>query len=133
MPYVHLVVGLALAEFLLFAVLVTKARIRYEVPAPAITGNEFFERYFRVHMNTLEQLVVFLPAILIFAHYLSPYIAAALGLVFIIGRLVYLQGYVKDPKKREFGFILSVLPNAILLGGAIYGALRALWITGFTG
>jgi glutathione S-transferase len=133
MPYVHLVVGLALAEFLLFAVLVTKARIRYKVPAPAITGNEFFERYFRVHMNTLEQLVVFLPAILIFAHYLSPYIAAALGLVFIIGRLVYLQGYVKDPKKREFGFILSVLPNAVLLGGAIYGALRALWITGFTG
>ena|ERR1700761_740273 len=133
MPYVHLVVGLALAEFLLFAVLVTKARIRYKVPAPAITGNEVFERYFRVQMNTLEQLVVFLPAILIFARYLSPYIAAALGLVFIIGRLVYLQGYVKDPKKREFGFILSVLPNAILLAGAIYGAVRALWITGFTG
>jgi uncharacterized MAPEG superfamily protein len=133
MPYVHLVVGLALAEFLFFAVLVTKARIRYEVPAPAITGNEVFERYFRVQMNTLEQLVVFLPAILIFARYLSPYIAAALGVVFIIGRLVYLQAYVKDPKKRELGFILSMLPNAILLGGAIYGALRALWITGLTG
>jgi glutathione S-transferase len=133
MPYVHLVVGLALAEFLLFAVLVTKARIRYKVPAPAITGNEVFERYFRVHTNTLEQLVVFLPAILIFAHYLSPYIAAALGVVFIIGRLVYLQGYVKDPKKRELGFILSILPNAILLAGAIYGALRALWVTRLTG
>src|ERR1700742_174519 len=133
MAYVHLVIGLALVEFLFFALLVTRARIRYKVPAPAITGNAIFELYFRVHMNTLEQLVVFLPAILIFAHYLSPYIAAALGVVFIIGRLVYLQGYVTDPKKRELGFILSILPNAILLGGAIYGALRALWITGLTG
>jgi uncharacterized membrane protein YecN with MAPEG domain len=128
MPYVHLVIGLALVEFLFFAVQVTRARIRYGVPAPAVTGNEIFERYFRVQMNTLEQLVVFVPAILLFSQYLSPYLAAALGLVFVIGRLVYLFGYVKDPKKREAGFILSILPNAILLGGAIFGALRAVFI-----
>src|ERR1700744_5748339 len=129
MPYVHLVIGLALVEFLFFAVAVTRARIRYKVPAPAIAGNEIFERYFRVQMNTLEQLVVFLPAILIFAHYLSPYVAAALGALFVIGRLVYLFGYVKDPKKRGLGFILSILPNAVLLAGAIYGSVKAILVT----
>ena len=125
MPYVHIVIGLALVEFLYFAVAVSRARVRYGVPAPATTGNEIFERYFRVQMNTLEQLVIFIPSILIFSQYLSPYLAAALGAVFIIGRLVYLFSYVKDPKTREVGFILTIAPTAILLVGAIFSAARA--------
>jgi uncharacterized membrane protein YecN with MAPEG domain len=127
MPYVHMVIGLALLEFLYFGFEVARARGRYKVPAPATTGNEIFERYFRVQMNTLEQLVVFIPSVLIFGQYLSPYIAAALGVVFLIGRLVYLFGYVKDPKKREAGFLLSAAPTFILLLGAIVGAARAAW------
>jgi len=125
MPYVQLVIGLALLEFLFFAIEVTRARTRYKVPAPATTGNEVFERYFRVQMNTLEQLVLFIPSILIFAQYISPYVAAALGVVFVIGRLIYFMGYVKDPKKREMGFVLSFLPTVILLVGAVIGAARA--------
>jgi glutathione S-transferase len=125
MPYVHIVIGLALVEFMYFGFAVAQARGRYKVPAPATTGNEMFERYFRVQMNTLEQLVVFIPSILIFGQYLSPYLAAALGAVFVVGRLVYLAGYVKDPKKREAGFILSAVPTTILLVGAIFGAARA--------
>lgn len=125
MPYVHIVVCLALAEFLYFAIAVAGARGRYKVAAPAVTGNEIFERYFRVQMNTLEQLIVFVPAIILFAQYLSPHIAAALGAVFLIGRLVYFFTYVKDPKKRELGYVLSFLPTVILLGGAIFGAARA--------
>jgi glutathione S-transferase len=125
MPYVHMVIGLALVEFLGFAFAVTRARVRYKVVAPAVSGNEIFERYFRVQMNTLEQLVVFIPSIWIFAQYQNPYLAAALGGVFIIGRLVYLVTYVKDPRKRELGYILSVTPNSILLAGAILGAARA--------
>ena len=125
MPYVHIVIGLALVQFLFFAVGVTRARVRYKVPAPATTGNEMFERYFRVQMNTLEQLVVFIPSILIFGQYLSPYLAAAIGAVFLIGRLVYQFAYVKDPKKREAGFLLSVIPTVILSIGAIFGAARA--------
>jgi hypothetical protein len=78
-------------------------------------------------MNTLEQLVVFIPSVLIFGQYLSPYLAAALGVVFLIGRLVYLFGYVKDPKKREVGFLLSAAPTLFLLLGAIVGAARAAW------
>jgi uncharacterized membrane protein YecN with MAPEG domain len=125
MPYVHIVIGLALVEFMYFGLAVAQARSRYKVSAPATTGNEMFERYFRVQMNTLEQLVVFIPSILIFGQYLSPYLAAALGAVFVVGRLVYFAGYVKDPKKREAGFILSAVPTTILLVGAIFGAARA--------
>lgn len=125
MPYVHIVIGLALIEFFGFGLAVARARGRYNVPAPATTGNEMFERYFRVHMNTLEQLVILIPSILIFGQYFSPYFAAALGVVYLIGRLVYLFAYVKDPKKREAGFTLSVVPTLILLIGAIFGAARA--------
>jgi uncharacterized membrane protein YecN with MAPEG domain len=125
MPYVHIVIGLALVEFLGFGLAVAGARGRYKVAAPAVTGNEMFERYLRVQMNTLEQLIVFIPSILLFGHYMSPYIAAGLGVIFLIGRLVYFFTYVKDPKSRELGFILTIGPNTILLGGAIVGAVRA--------
>lgn len=125
MPYVHIVIALALLEFLYFGFAVAKARGRYKVVAPSTTGDENFERYFRVQMNTLEQLVVFVPAILLFAHYFSPYVAAGLGAIFVIGRLVYFTSYVKDPKKREMGFILTIAPTTILLVGGLFGAARA--------
>ena len=125
MPYVHIVIGLALVEFLFFAMAVARARVRYKVVAPAVTGNEVFERYLRVQMNTLEQLLVFIPSIWIFGQYLSPYLAAGLGVVFLIGRLVYMRAYVKEPASREAGFVLSMIPTVILLTGAILGAARA--------
>ena len=125
MPYVHIVIGLALIEYLYFGFAVAQARQRYKVIAPATSGDPTFERYFRVQMNTLEQLVVFVPSILIFAHYFSPYVAAGLGAVFVIARLLYFFSYVKDPKKRELGFTLTVLPTVILLVGGLWGAARA--------
>jgi uncharacterized membrane protein YecN with MAPEG domain len=124
-PYVHIVIGLALVEFLYFALAVAGARGRYKVAAPAVSGNEIFERYLRVQMNTLEQLIVFIPSIVLFGQYLSPYVAAALGAVFLIGRIVYFVSYIKDPKKRELGFILSFAPTVALLGGTLFGAARA--------
>ncbi len=127
MPYVHIVVGLALIEFIYFALAVAGARGRYKVAAPAVAGNEIFERYLRVQMNTLEQLIVFIPSILLFGLYLSPNLAAAIGAVFLVGRLIYFFAYVKEPKRRELGFILSFIPTVTLLGGAIFGAARAAW------
>jgi glutathione S-transferase len=127
MPYVHIVILLALLEFFYFSLEVGKARARYNIPAPATTGNEMFERYFRVHMNTLELLVMFIPSVVLFGQYLNPYLAAGLGVVYLIGRLVYLFAYVKEPKKREVGFALSVVPILILTVGAIFGAGRAAW------
>ena len=125
MPYIHIVIGLALVQFLWFALAVAGARGRYKVAAPAVTGHEIFERYLRVQLNTLEQLVVFIPSILLFGQYQSPYVAAGLGVIFLIGRLVYFFTYVKNPKSRELGFILTVGPNVVLLGGAILGSARA--------
>ena len=126
MPLVHLVITLALVEFFLFGVSVSRARARYNILAPATTGNEVFERYFRVQMNTLEQLIIFVPSVLLFARYLNAYVAAALGVVFLIGRALYFQGYVKAPQARHIGFALTAVANLALLIGAIIGALFAL-------
>ena len=126
MIYVHIVIALALVEFFLFGWAVGRARGRYGVSAPAVTGNEMFERYLRVQMNTLEQLVVFVPAIILFARYVNATIAAVLGALFIVGRAVYFRAYVQDPKKRSFGFGLSAFPNIALLLGGLIGAVRAL-------
>lgn len=129
MPYVHLIIVLALLEFAFFGYTVGRARVRCQVPAPATTGNAEFERYFRAHANTLEQLVIFLPALVVFAHYLNAYLAAALGALFLIGRAVYFRGYVKAAEARHVGFLLSFIPTAILLVGAVWGVVRALIVT----
>jgi uncharacterized membrane protein YecN with MAPEG domain len=126
MPFVHLVIGLALAEFMVFGLLVARARDRYGVRPPATTGHEVFERTFRAQMNTLEQLVIFLPSIVMFAHYINAPAAAALGAVFVIGRALFFRGYVKAAEARHVGFNVSAIANAALLIGGLFGALRAL-------
>ena len=125
MAIVFIVMGLALIQYMYFGYLVGGARGRFGVNAPAITGNEQFERYFRVQQNTLELIVILLPSLWMFANYLSAPTAAALGGVYLIGRFVYSIGYVKDPGKRSAGFGLSFLPIAALLLGGMYGAIRA--------
>jgi glutathione S-transferase len=126
MAYVDIVTALAVLQFLVFGFRVGKARGRYGVKAPAITGNEIFERYFRVQQNTLEQLIVFLPGLYLFSHYFSPPAAAALGVLYLIGREVYAATYVKDPAKREMGYGLTFLPMVILVLGGLIGAVREL-------
>ena len=125
MPYVHLVIVLALLEFLLFGYAVGRARTLYKVSAPAMSGHEVFDRYFRAHMNTLEQLVVFLPSIWLFAHYINAWAAVALGLLLIVGRALYFRGYVQAAESRHAGFVLSAIPNVTLLVGALIGVTRA--------
>jgi len=126
MEPVAVVILLALIEYVAFGMLVGRARGKYGVHAPAVAGHEVFERYFRVHQNTLEMLVVFVPAIWLFGTYVDPTWAALLGLVYVVGRILYLRGYVADPAKREVGFGLSVLPVIALLLGALWGAGRQL-------
>jgi glutathione S-transferase len=129
MAYVHLVVVLALLEFLLFGYAVGRARTRYKVPAPAMSGHEVFERYFRAQMNTLEQLVVFLPSLWLFAHYINAWAAVALGLLFVVGRALYFRGYVQAAESRHAGFVLSAIPNVTLLIGALIGVGRAILLS----
>jgi hypothetical protein len=127
MSLVHLVIVLALGEFLAFGWAVGKARVRFNVPAPATTGNTTFECYFRVQMNTLEQLIIFLPSIVIFAHYWSPGVAAALGALFIIGRAIYFYGYTRAPERRNVGVLASGVPNLALLIAPLLGVIHSLW------
>jgi len=126
MALVAAVILLALIEYIVFSLLVGRARMRCNVVAPAITGHPIFERYFRVQQNTLEQLIVFVPSAWLFGLYVSAVWAAGLGVVFIIGRALYLNGYVADPSKRSAGFGLSFLPNVVLVIGALVGAILSL-------
>ncbi len=123
MDVVSLVAGLSLLVLLYFGVQTGRARARYKVEAPAVVGHPIFERHFRVQQNTIEQLVVYLPALFLFAQYVHAGTAAALGLVWIAGRLVYERGYVADPAKRGLGFGISVVPTLILALGGLGGAL----------
>ncbi len=129
MPYVHIVTALAVLQFIVFGFKVGAARERYGVKAPAITGNETFERLFRIQMNTLEQLIVLLPGLYLFARYFSPYVAATLGVMYLLGRELYAFTYVRDPAKRSVGYGITFLPMVILIVGGLIGAVRALFYT----
>ncbi|HVN85652.1 MAG TPA: MAPEG family protein [Candidatus Binatia bacterium] len=123
MEVVAIVTVLAVIEYMILGLQVGQARGKYGVEAPAITGHPIFERYFRVHQNTLEQMPVFLPGLWLFAYYVSPSIAAALGLVFIAARAIYARGYVTEPRKRETGVIISLIATSVLLLGGLIGAV----------
>ena len=125
MNYIHIVAVLAVLQFWFFGILVGRARAKYGVKAPATSGNELFERVFRVQMNTLEQLVCFLPALLIAGVYWPNAIVASIGMVYLIGRFLYRQQYIADPNKRGPGFLLTVLPTLVLLGASLVGAFSS--------
>lgn len=126
MKLVSLVAALALIEYTVFFLQAGKARGQYGVAAPATTGHPIFERYFRVQLNTVEQLVIFLPALFMCGYFANEVLAAALGLVFILGRALYARGYVLDPAKRGPGFALTIASNCLLLLGGIIGIVLGL-------
>ena len=126
MPWIDLITFLALVQYLVFGTLVARARSQYGVRAPATTGNELFERHYRVQMNTLELLVVFVPALWMAAKYWSPEAMAAIGAVYLVGRVLYQRSYTRAPAQRALGFMLSLGPVVVLLAAAGVGAVRAL-------
>ena len=123
MNYVHIVAVLAVFQFFFFGILVGRARGKNGVRAPATSGHELFERAFRVHVNTLEQLVGFLPALLIASVYWPNAIVAGIGVVYLIGRFIYQHSYLADPANRGPGFLLTVIPAFALLVAALAGAI----------
>jgi len=123
MAYVTIIAMLALIQYLFFGMLVGQARGRTGVEAPAVSGNPEFERYFRAHYNTLEQLIVFLPAIYAAGYFMNELLAVAAGAVFLVGRSLYFRTYVKDPATRGPGMMLTFLANVVLIISALVGAL----------
>ena len=119
-----LVTALAAIVYLVLVINVGRARAKYGVLPPATTGNENFERVLRVQYNTLEQLIFFLPGLWLFAIYRDPGIAALLGAVWLLGRILYAWGYYQAAEKRMVGFALSSLSSIILVLGAL---LAILW------
>ena len=118
-----IVTFLALAQYVLFGVQVGGMRGKHGIKAPAQTGHEEFERMNRVHLNTLEQLVVFIPALWMQAYYANPLYGAIVGMVYVVGRFVYRVEYLKDPDSRGTGFTLSIVPSIVLLIWALVAAI----------
>lgn len=117
-----------LTVLLLFGItlMVGRARGKYAIKAPATTGHPLFERVYRVHMNTLEQTVLFLPTLWLAAHYGFGAWAGVVGLVWLVGRVWYVAAYLNDPAKRGPGFGLGMLSWLALLVMACIGVVRAM-------
>ena len=126
MEMVAVITVLALLQYVWFGVQVGQMRGRHEVKAPAMSGAPEFERMFRVHYNTMEQLVVFLPALWMFAYMVNPTWAAGLGAVYVVGRFLYRASYLKDPASRSAGFTLTIIPSSVMLVWVLVVAVRDL-------
>jgi glutathione S-transferase len=125
-PLVAIVTLLALLVYFYMSMQVGQGRSKYGVAAPATTGNPDFERLFRVHMNTLEWLPLFLVSFWLFAiSWNSDRITAAIGLVWIVGRVLYLTGYSRAAASRSLGFGIQALATGVLLFGALG---RIVWL-----
>ena len=122
MELIAIVTGLAVLQCFFFAFQVGQARQKHGIDAPAISGNADFDRVIRVHGNTIEQLVIFLPGLWMFGYYVNAQVGAGIGVLFIIGRFVYRSAYLGDPKNRTAGFGIGALTMVVLVVGGMIGA-----------
>ncbi|MFI4933272.1 MAG: MAPEG family protein [Caulobacterales bacterium] len=121
-----LVTLLAVLHYMLTVLRASQARRKSGLRAPAVTGDDAFERNYRVQMNTLESLPVFLVALWFFAFSWGEFAASGVGLVWIVGRTLYMLSYVDNPDKRGQGFALAGLALVTLVVGSLVGVVMAL-------
>lgn len=126
MELLTIVTMLALVEYIVFGAQVGMARGKYNVVAPATTGHELFERVNRIHQNTLEQLIIFIPGLWAFGHFVDPVWGAIIGVPYLAGRILYAISYAKDPATRGTGALLTVISSYTLIVGGLLGAVWAL-------
>ena len=119
--YTAIVTVLAVLFYFFLATRVPVARAKFGVQLPATSGHPDFERVFRVHMNTLEWMPIFLPLLWLCAIYFSDGAAALVGLAWIVGRVFYFTGYSEAVEKRRPGFFIQAMACVLLLLGAIAG------------
>ena len=126
MELVYVTIMLALLEYMVMGGLVGFARAKYKIAAPAMTGHPEFERTNRVHVNTLENLIIFVPSVWIFGAYVSAQWAAILGFLFVVARPIYAVGYLRAAEKRHIGASITGLVEIVLVVGSLVGLARAL-------
>ena len=117
--YTALMTLLAILFYVFTSTRVARARAKFKIMPPAIAGHPDFERVFRVQMNTLEWMPIFLPSLWLFAIYISDPIAAVIGLVWIAGRILYMTGYSQAAEKRSRGFGIQAMAAIVLWLGAL--------------
>lgn len=117
--YVAIVTLLALLTYFWMGLQVGRARGKSGIQAPAMTGDPVLERTIRAHYNTLEWLPLFLVPMWLFALYWNELVAAGVGVVWILARILYQTSYVADPGKRGLGFMIQALAVAVLLFGSL--------------
>jgi len=125
MNFIDLVALLALLQLFFFWALVGRARGKYGIKAPAVTGHEMFERAYRVQMNTIELTVLFLPTLYLAAKYWSPSYSAIAGVIYIAGRFLYWRTYMSAPESRQPGFALSIGAIVVLLLASLVGIFQS--------
>ena len=127
MSYIYTSAATLLALLLYFATFmnVGRARGKYGVKAPSKTGNEHFERAYRIQMNTLEQMAFFLPSMWLYALLLNDIGAAVGGVIWVFGRAIYALAYAKNPSSRGLGYMISFISAVGLFLGAAYGVVKA--------
>lgn len=123
--WVALVTIAAILVYFWMGLNVGRARGKTGIAAPAMTGDPYLERTVRAQANTLEWLPIFLVGLWLFALYWNDLIAAAVGVVWVVGRILYALGYMKEAGKRELGFMIQALAAAVLLFGALG---RIIWM-----
>lgn len=105
---------------------VGRARVKYKIVAPATAGHENFERVYRVQMNTIENVLMFVPAMWIYAVYIGDTGAGATGVIWLVGRVWYALAYTNDPSKRGPGFGIAIFAMFGAWIGGAYGVAQTL-------
>ncbi|NET24837.1 MAPEG family protein [Okeania sp. SIO1I7] len=124
-----LITVVSLFMYFVVTINVGRARSKYNITPPQMTGDPNFERVLRVQQNTVEQIILFLPSLWLFSLFISPLWGAGIGTVWVVGRILFAWGYYQAAEKRALGFGISSLAIIALLIGALVGILLPLWKT----
>ena len=124
MKYTALVTAASVVLTFVLSLRVGKMRQEHGVKAPATSGHPEFERANRIHQNTIEQIVLFLPLLWLGLYVLGDALTGLIGAVWIVGRIVYANAYTRDPAARQIGMLITFLPTVVLLLATLWGILQ---------
>eukprot|EP01027_Heterolobosea_sp_BB2_P005992 GEZU01009114.1.p1 GENE.GEZU01009114.1~~GEZU01009114.1.p1 ORF type:complete len:135 (+),score=25.41 GEZU01009114.1:122-526(+) len=122
-PLTGIIMSASIVQLEAMGILVSRARKKYNIQPPATTGDPHFEKIYRAHANTMEHTVIFIPSLLAFGSFVDDRVGAALGITWLIGRLLYAKGYMQEPEKRALGYKVAFGAECVLVGGSFLGAI----------